>query len=185
MADTQEPAKAPTPPAPPPPPSPPAPPPAVPPAVPPAAPVNQPAKAAAPPVDGPQKAPQSPPPPPTGQAELDAKVSHQQAVDEGVKAAASIRQTTQEAVLADRAPVKAPAPHPFVGKMTQLMNEVADMAKSHKEDVLDLRDRLQRLLFDVPADMPGHSLSSVHSVATQIEEGINMLDPDVSARSPG
>lgn len=113
-----------------------------------------------------------------------ANVPHQQAVEEGVKASVSHRQTTQDVVEADREPVKSPPPHALVGKMTKLMDEVADVAKKHKEEVLDLRDKLQKLLFEVPNDMPHHSVNSFHSVATKVEEGINMLDPDCTARAP-
>jgi hypothetical protein len=117
--------------------------------------------------------------------ELEAQVPHRQAVEEGIKAAESHRQTTEDVVEAGREPVKAPPPHPFVGKMTKLRDQVADLAKKHKQEVLDLREQLQKTLFEVPNDIPGHSLHSVHSVATQIEEGINMLDPDCSAKAPG
>jgi NTP pyrophosphatase (non-canonical NTP hydrolase) len=152
---------------------------------------SEPAKAAAPPE--PAKAAQAPKPDApkpeetvkAGQSDLEARVPHQQAVAEGVKAAESHRQTTADVVEAGRQPVKAPKPHAMVGKMTKLMDEVAEVAKRHKEETLDLRDKLQELLFDVPADIPGHSLSSVHSLATKIEEGINMLDSDTSVRAPG
>lgn len=120
----------------------------------------------------------------TGPAELDAKIPHEQAVAEGVKAAESHRQTTEDVVVAEHKPVKAPPPHPLLVKMTKLKDEVADMAKRHKEEVLELRDKLQKLQFELPADMPGHSANSFLAVSTQIEEGINMLDPDSSARAP-
>jgi hypothetical protein len=113
------------------------------------------------------------------------KTSHQAAVAEGVKAAESHRQTTKDVVETEHEPAKAPKPHPHMAKMAKLLDEVAAVAKKHKEEVLDLREKLQALLFEAPADMPGQSQNSFQAMGTQIESGLNMLDPDCSARAPG
>lgn len=112
------------------------------------------------------------------------KTEHEAAVAEGVKAAESHQPATEE-VAKERKPVKVAPPHPLVVEMTKLKDEVAEVSKKHREELLDLRDKLQELMFKCPPDMPGQSAGSFLAVATQIEEGLNMLDPDCSAKAPG
>jgi hypothetical protein len=123
--------------------------------------------------------------PPGAAAPFKAKMSHEEEVTEGVKAAESHQDTTADIVKAEHAPFKAPAPPPLMAELVKLMDEVRDVSKAHKEEVLKLRDKFQQLQFKIPTDPNGPSMGSLHSAATKIEEGLNMLDPDCSARAPG
>jgi hypothetical protein len=82
------------------------------------------------------------------------------------------------------AATKAPPPHPKVAEGGKLVEEAKALAKTHKENIAKLREKLAEFVASEPADLTAAASASVKAVATQVEEQINYLDPAAYVKEP-